>query len=190
MARIHLRQTQIEHGLTQTKQLSELDLHLQFWLVRLPECATIPERLSELVPSDPGCGPFNRTSYSRVFSCRDGGFAVPEDEQSLPAELSATLAPHLHHALNSPPRRRILRALNATTDAQTLEDLREVVPAASISTLGYHVLVLEMAGCVSAASQIVRANGMLRAYASNVKDSRMVVDLLRATERKDEAPDD
>jgi DNA-binding transcriptional ArsR family regulator len=115
---------------------------------------------------------------------------VPEDEQSLPAELSATLAPHLHHALNSPARRRILRALNATTDAQTLEDLREVVPAASISTLGYHVLVLEMAGCVSAASQIVRTNGMLQAYASNIKDSQMVVDLLRATEREDEAPDD
>lgn len=114
---------------------------------------------------------------------------MPEDKQNLPADLSATLAPHLHHALDSPPRRRILRALNATSDAQTLEDLGETVPAASISTLSYHLLILEMAGCVSEASQIVGADGMLRAYVSNIKDSQMVVDVLRITQPEDDELD-
>lgn len=114
---------------------------------------------------------------------------MPEDKQNLPADLSATLAPHLHHALDSPPRRRILRALNTTTEALTLDDLGETLPAASLSTLGYHVRILEMAGCVSEACQIVRAKGMLRAYVSNLKDSQMVVDVLRITQPEDDELD-
>lgn len=149
----------------------------------------MPERSNELAPDDPSCGAFDRTSYSRVFHSEREDFAVPEDEQNLPADLAATLAPHLHHALDSRPRRRILRALNATTDAQTLEDLGEAVPAASTSTLSYHVLVLEKEGCVSEASQIVRANGILRAYASNITDNRTAMDVLRTTQRGDDGLD-
>ncbi len=111
---------------------------------------------------------------------------MPKDEHDLQADLSAALAPHLRHALDSPPRRRILRALNAIADAQTLEELRETIPVASTSTLGYHVLILERAGCVSETGPIVRPNGTLRGYASNIKESRMVLEVLRATKREDD----
>lgn len=111
---------------------------------------------------------------------------MPEDEQDLPADVALMLAPHLRHALSSPPRRRILRALNGATEAQTIEDLGETIPAASASTLNYHVLILEKEGCVSEVCQIVRVNEIVRAYASNIADNRTVIEALRTTRWADE----
>lgn len=108
-----------------------------------------------------------------------------DDERDLPIWVADTLAPHLRHALGNRTRRRILRALNYNADPQTTSDLIEVVPAKSLSTLGYHVGVLERAACVSQTSEIARAGGLLRAYASSITDNLGVMDALRATERED-----
>lgn len=109
-----------------------------------------------------------------------------EDERELPGWVAGTLAPHLKHALGNVTRRRILRALNYSADPQTISDLLEVVPAETLAELRYHVNVLESAACVSQASEIARAGGLVRAYASNIADNMMVMDALRATERKDD----
>jgi DNA-binding transcriptional ArsR family regulator len=111
---------------------------------------------------------------------------VPEDEQSLPAEISRSLAPPLRHALSNVTRRRILRALNATTDAQTLADLFDVVPTANVSALSYHLHVLEKDGCVAEVSEIVRSDGTARTYASNVSADLAVMVVLDTTRRSDD----
>jgi DNA-binding transcriptional ArsR family regulator len=111
---------------------------------------------------------------------------VPEDEQNLPAEISNALAPRLRHALSNVTRRRILRALNATAAAQTLADLFDVVPAANISTLSYHLHVLENDGCVAEVSGTVRSEGLVRAYASNVTAELAVMVVLDTTRGADD----
>lgn len=111
---------------------------------------------------------------------------MPEDEQSLPAEISNTLAPRLRNALSNVTRRRILRALNATVEAQTLADLFDVVPAANISTLSYHLHVLENDGCVAEVSEIVRSDGIVRTYVSNVTADLAVMVVLDTTRRGDD----
>lgn len=114
---------------------------------------------------------------------------MPEDEQNLPPDVAMPLAPKLRHALESPPRRRILRALNTTTDAQTLVDISQVVPAASTSTLNYHVLILEKDGCIAETCQIFQGNSILRAYESKVAGNQAVIEVLRTTEHDDEGID-
>lgn len=111
---------------------------------------------------------------------------MPEDEQNLPAEIYNALAPRLRHALGNVTRRRILRALNAKVDAQTLADLFEIVPAGGISTLSYHLHVLEKQGCVAEVSELVRADGIVRAYASNVSDDLAVMVVLQSTKQADD----
>lgn len=111
---------------------------------------------------------------------------MPEDDQSLPAEISSSLAPRLRHALGNVTRRRILRALNATTDAQTLADLFDFVPTANVSTLSYHLHVLEQDGCVAEVSEIVRSDGIVRTYASNVTADLSVMVVLDTTRRADD----
>jgi len=111
---------------------------------------------------------------------------VREDERDLPAWILGTLAPHLQQALGSRTRRRILRALHYTSDAQTIADLFRVVPAESLSALGYHVGVLEKAACVSQDAEVARSGGLVRTYTSNVSDNLVVMDALRATQREDD----
>ncbi len=111
---------------------------------------------------------------------------MPEDEKSLPAEISNTLTPRLRHALGNVTRRRILRALNATVEAKTLADLSDAVPAANISTLSYHLHVLEKGGCVAEVSEIVRSEGVVRTYASNVTADLAVMVVLDTTRRADD----
>jgi DNA-binding transcriptional ArsR family regulator len=113
--------------------------------------------------------------------------AVPEDkQQNLPAEIADSLAPRLRHALGNITRRRTLRALNATADAQTLADLFDLVPAANISTLSYHLHVLENDGCVAEVSELVQVDGIVRAYVSNVTDDLAVMVALHATQQDDD----
>lgn len=110
---------------------------------------------------------------------------MPDDKQNLPAEIADTLAPRLRHALGNLTRRQILRALNATADAQTLADVFGLVPAANLSTLSYHVHVLENDGCVSEVSELVQADGIARAFVSNVTDDLAVMVALHATQQDD-----
>ena len=105
-------------------------------------------------------------------------------EPELPTELTESLAPHMQRALKHPTRRRILRALNGSGRSRTLEDLALANPGASVSTISYHVLVLESCGGVSVRTAAPEDGGNL--YTSNVGDDGGVTELLRATRAADE----
>ena len=110
---------------------------------------------------------------------------MPQDlEPELPTELTESLAPHMQRALKHPMRRRILRALNGDGRSRTLEDLALANPGASVSTISYHVLVLESCGGVSVRTAAPEDGGNL--YASNVGDDGGVTEFLRATRTADE----
>ncbi len=104
-------------------------------------------------------------------------------EAELPTELTETLAPHLQRALKHPMRRRILRSLNADGEARTLEELAVLNPAASISTISYHVLVLEGCGAITVSTSQASGNR----FASNVADDSGVTEFLRVTREGDES---
>ncbi len=105
-------------------------------------------------------------------------------EPELPTELTETLAPHMQRALKHPMRRRILRALNGDGQPRTLEDLAVANPGTSVSTISYHVLVLESCGGVSVRTATPEDGGNL--YTSNVGDDGAVTEFLRATRVADE----
>lgn len=110
------------------------------------------------------------------------------NEFDLPDEASA-LTPERRKVLGHPIRRKILRALNRGTDGQTLSDLSEAVSQVDLSTISYHVLVLETGGCISVYSEVVSGRGgMERVYGSNVADDRIVLEVLGATEQRDSEP--
>lgn len=105
-------------------------------------------------------------------------------EAELPTELTETLAPHMQRALKHPMRRRILRALNGDGRARTLEDLALANPGTSVSTISYHVLVLESCGGLSVRTAAPEEGGNL--YTSNIADDSAVTEFLRATRAGDE----
>jgi DNA-binding transcriptional ArsR family regulator len=110
---------------------------------------------------------------------------VDGDERSLRAEVAADLAPHLKDALDHPTRRGILRVLNAQAESQTIRNLSDAIPNASISTISYHILTLEKAACISPAGKIIRSRNSFRTYISNVADNSAVLNALRATQQED-----
>jgi DNA-binding transcriptional ArsR family regulator len=111
---------------------------------------------------------------------------VPQGpDPELPTELTETLAPHMQRALKHPMRRRILRALNGDGRPRTLEDLAVANPGTSVSTISYHVLVLESCGGLSVRTAAPEDGGNL--YTSNVADDAAVTEFLRATRSGDEA---
>jgi hypothetical protein len=110
---------------------------------------------------------------------------VPEDEQNVPGEGAKTRAPDLQQALDHATRREILRALSDADEDKTIEELADLVPTANVSSLNYHVLVLEREGCVSRTGEIALANGMLPTYAATVADSQLVMDILNGTRGED-----
>ena len=105
-------------------------------------------------------------------------------EPELPTELTEGLAPHMQRALRHPMRRRILRALNGDGRPRTLEDLAEASPGTSVSTISYHVLVLESCGGLSVRTAAPEDGGNV--YSSNVADDTAVTEFLRATRAADE----
>ena len=108
----------------------------------------------------------------------------PGPEPELPTELTETLAPHMQRALKHPMRRRILRALNGDGRARTLEELAIANPGTNVSTISYHVLVLESCGGISVRTAAPEDGGNL--YTSNVGDDNAVTEFLRATRTGDE----
>lgn len=110
---------------------------------------------------------------------------MPEDEQDVPGEGAKTRAPDLQQALDHATRREILRALIGANEDMTIEELADLVPTANVSSLNYHVFVLEREGCVSRAGEIALANGMLPTYAATVADSQFVMDILDGTRGED-----
>ncbi|HVO54426.1 MAG TPA: helix-turn-helix domain-containing protein [Solirubrobacterales bacterium] len=107
---------------------------------------------------------------------------APEPE--LPTELTETLAPHLQRALRHPMRRRILRALNGDGEARNLEELALLNPGTSVSTISYHVLVLESCGGISVMTAAPEDGG--NRFASNIADDGGVTEFLRLTRENDE----
>ena len=114
---------------------------------------------------------------------------MQEDQPKLPAEVATTLAPNLRRALDHPTRRRILRALNVSSGAQTLEALCDVAPQASVSAIRYHAFVLEECGSVSVVVGRPHHGSPGYRYASNVADDGTVVEALRATQQLDDQAD-
>jgi hypothetical protein len=107
------------------------------------------------------------------------------EESGMPPEVSSTLAPYQRCALDHPIRRQILRALSQDADSRTLVDLSEEMPAANISTIGYHLLVLEKCDMVSVSGVVTPPGGAKRGFASNIADNQGVVTALSAMQRLD-----
>jgi DNA-binding transcriptional ArsR family regulator len=106
---------------------------------------------------------------------------LPEDDRKLPPELTETLVPHQRRALEHPIRRQLLRCLNRTHEAQTLADLGECVPDVGISTISYHILVLQQCGFVSVSPELPRPGRVGHSFSSNIADDRVVTVALDAT---------
>jgi hypothetical protein len=110
---------------------------------------------------------------------------VPEDEQRVPGGGAKTRVPNLRHALGNPARREILRVLNDAGEAKTAMELADLVPAVKVSSLKYHLLVLEKESCVSRAGELALANGMAPTYVASVGDDQFVIDILNGTRGED-----
>lgn len=116
-------------------------------------------------------------------------FLAQKEIRKLPPEVVEGLAPHQQRALDHPIRRQILRVLTRDAKPQSLVDLCEGIPGTSISTIGYHLLVLEECGFVSVSGVLTGPGDAERHFASNVADNRVVTVALQETEQLDELDD-
>lgn len=110
---------------------------------------------------------------------------------ALPPRVVSALSPSQRRALDNPTRRRILRHLSNVPSPTTLPDLAIAVSGASISTVAYHVMILDECGCVLVtvlpADNADDANGdRPRSFAANLGTKRPVLIALEATEELDE----
>lgn len=110
---------------------------------------------------------------------------VPDSEQDPSGGRGRTRVPSLENALEHPTRREILRVLIASDKAKTVRDLAELVPTVSISSLSYHLLVLDREGCLSRTGEIGLDDGRLPAYAPTVAENQFVLDILNGTRGED-----
>lgn len=108
---------------------------------------------------------------------------MPEDEQHGSGK---DREPDVDHAIGHPIRREILRALLDAPAAMTVSELDELIPTANLSTLNYHVAVLEREECVARAGEVVLSNGVLPAYAAAVADDVYVTGILKSSREGDE----
>ena len=106
----------------------------------------------------------------------------PAREEPTPADL---LEPQVRQALSHPLRRQIIRALNAGP-ARTTGDLREILPVESLSTLHYHVLVLEQAEVIQGSDLWNSVDAPMRSYVTEVAGDAAVSSLLKATQQLDD----
>ncbi len=108
---------------------------------------------------------------------------MPEEEQHGSGK---GRKPDVDHAIGHPIRREILRALLGAPAAMTVSELDELIPTANISTLNYHVAVLEREECVARAGEIVLSNGVLPTFAATVADDPYVAGILDSSRQGDE----
>lgn len=109
-----------------------------------------------------------------------------KEVRKLPPEVVEGLAPHQQRALDHPIRRQILRVLSRSAKPQTLADLCEGIPDTSVSTIGYHLLVLEECAFVSVSGVLTGPGDAERHFASNIADNRVVMLALQETQELDE----
>jgi DNA-binding transcriptional ArsR family regulator len=112
---------------------------------------------------------------------------VPEDKQQGCGGEATTRKQDREHAVDHPIRREILRALLDAPAPLTVEKLDELVPTANVSTLNYHVLVLERDGCIRRSGEVVLSNGVLPTYRATVADDPFLIVRLEASRQADES---
>jgi DNA-binding transcriptional ArsR family regulator len=95
-------------------------------------------------------------------------------------------APDVDRAVKYPARRKILRALLEAPEPLTVDELDDLVPAANLRNLNYHVSVLEQEECVTRTGEVVLAGGVCPTYAATVTGNDYVVGLLDSTRQGDE----
>jgi DNA-binding transcriptional ArsR family regulator len=109
-----------------------------------------------------------------------------KEVRKLPPEVVEGLAPHQQRALDHPIRRQILRVLSRNARPQTLIEICEGIPDTSVSTIGYHLLVLEECAFVSVSGVLTGPGDAERNFASNVADNRVVMTALQQTQELDD----
>lgn len=87
----------------------------------------------------------------------------------------------LENALGHPTRREILRVLIYADNPKTVKELAELVPTVNISSLNYHLLILEKEGCLSRDGETAPGDGRLPAFAATVAENQFVLDILNGT---------
>jgi hypothetical protein len=84
-------------------------------------------------------------------------------------------------------RRRILRVFGEDPTPRTTKELLPTFPGVSLSTIVYHVLVLEDCGSLSVSHVAQDAGALHRSFVSTVADNVEIVAVLQATESLDDA---
>jgi DNA-binding transcriptional ArsR family regulator len=87
----------------------------------------------------------------------------------------------LENALGHPTRREILRVLIYSERAKTVRELAELVPTVNISSLSYHLLVLEKEACVSRSGEPAPGDGRSPSYVATIAENQFVLDILNGT---------
>lgn len=111
---------------------------------------------------------------------------MPADEQHACGDDAKRRKPDPEHAIDHRVRREILRELLGAPEPMTVKELAELVPTANVSSLGYHVLVLEREACIRRAGEITLSNGVLPTYAATIADNLFVMGMLEASRQADE----
>jgi DNA-binding transcriptional ArsR family regulator len=111
--------------------------------------------------------------------------AVPEDDQQ---GWASGRKPDVGHAIGNPVRRDILRALLDADRPLTVSELDELIPTtnANVSSLTYHVLVLQREECVAQEGEVVLSNGAVPAFVATVVGNTHVIGILESRREGDE----
>lgn len=106
--------------------------------------------------------------------------------QPLPGQFARSLKPESRQALMHGVRRRILRMLNQDPTPRTTQDLLKTFPELSLSSVNYHVLVLDQCGSLTISRVRSTVGSFTRVVTSNVADDPQFEVVLRATESMDD----
>jgi DNA-binding transcriptional ArsR family regulator len=109
-----------------------------------------------------------------------------ELNQPLPAQLATKLKPKTRQALMHGARRQILRTLHRDPTPRTTKDFLGTFPGLSLSSVNYHLLVLNESGSLSASKVNTTDGNFSRLLISNVADDPEFATALRATESLDD----
>lgn len=110
---------------------------------------------------------------------------MPEDEQQ---RRVGGRKPDVGHAISHPLRREILRALLQADQPLTVSELDELIPTtnANVSSLTYHVLVLQRERCVAQKGEAMLPNGAVPAFVATVAGDTHVIKILESRREGDE----
>lgn len=94
--------------------------------------------------------------------------------------------PDRRHAVDNPVRREILREMLNAPAPMTVAELDELVPTDNVSSLSYHVGVLEREECIAREGEVGLSSGVLPAYVATVGDDPFVIEILKSSRHGDE----